>query len=241
MLVKTSVRIIKRTIDVAGAIAGIVLTAPLFPLVAAAVKLTSRGPLFYRQRRAGELVSSAPGRLQFSEFDMFKFRTMRADAERDTGPVLAKSGDPRITPVGRFLRRTRIDELPQFWNILRGEMSLVGPRPERPELLVNLASAIPFFEERMRGLRPGITGLAQINLTYSGRAPAKSAVANCTATLGNPYHMEGAEDSDADGMRLKMLYDMAYAASMESLGSYLATELTVIVRTPMVMLAGLGT
>ena len=237
----SSVRILKRTIDIAGALAGLALTAPLFPLVAAAIKLTSRGPLFYRQRRAGELLSSHLGQLRFSEFDMFKFRTMRVDAERATGPVLATADDPRVTPVGRFLRRTRIDELPQFLNILRGEMSLGGPRPERPELLVNLAMAIPFFEERMRGLRPGITGLAQIHLTYSGRAPAHSEVANCAASLGNPYHIAGAEDSDADGMRLKMLYDMAYAAATESFVSYLSTELSVILKTPLVMIAGLGT
>ena len=109
------------------------------------------------QRRAGMLkaVTECEGQRTpvFVEFGMRKFRTMRVDAERLTGPVLAQENDPRITRVGRVLRKTRLDELPQFWNVLRGEMSIVGPRPERPELLVNLALAIPFFEERMRDIR----------------------------------------------------------------------------------------
>src|SRR5579883_2142027 len=145
------VRIVKRVVDVVGATVGLALSAPLFPIIATAIKLTSPGPVFYRQRRAGML--SAEGEItleQVPTFNMYKFRTMRNDAEKNTGAVLAKKGDPRVTPVGRFLRKTRLDELPQFLNVLKGEMSLIGPRPERPELLVNLAAAIPFFEERMR-------------------------------------------------------------------------------------------
>src|SRR5262245_63402012 len=98
---------------------------------------------------------------------MLKFRSMKPDAEKHTGVVVATADDPRITRAGKFLRKTRLDEIPQFINVLRGDMSIVGPRPERPELAEQLAMAIPYFEERMRDLKPGITGLAQISLSYS--------------------------------------------------------------------------
>jgi lipopolysaccharide/colanic/teichoic acid biosynthesis glycosyltransferase len=178
-----------------------------------------------------EVVDGIP-RPQFREFDMRKFRSMRVDAEKLTGAILAQENDPRVTRVGKFLRKTRLDELPQLWNVLVGEMSLVGPRPERPELLVNLALAIPFFEERMRDIKPGITGLAQISLGYSGKAPENSEVAAFAATLTNPF--------EADDMRMKLLFDLAYAASLESLPAFLRTELKVILKTPLVMFLGLG-
>src|SRR6185369_3090612 len=150
--------------------------------------------------------SRSNGRFRCDEFDMFKFRTMHVDAERLTGAVLAGEDDPRITRVGRFLRKTRLDELPQLWNVLRGDMSLVGPRPERPELLQNLALAIPFFEERMRNVKPGITGLAQVSLGYSGNAPEGSEVLQFRDDLTNPFKMEGADEAEADDMRMKMLF-----------------------------------
>ncbi len=197
--------------------------------------------MFYRQRRAGVLTGTdAATAPRFVEFEMHKFRTMRVDAEKLTGAVLAQENDPRVTKVGRFLRKTRLDELPQFWNVLKGEMSLVGPRPERPELLVNLALAIPFFEERMRDIKPGITGLAQVSLGYTGRAPADSEVAAFEATLTNPFGFEEAEGAEADDMRMKLLFDMAYSATLESLWTYLRTEIAVIVKTPLVMALGLG-
>src|SRR5436309_10765379 len=118
---------------------------------------------------------------------------MRPYAERATGAMLSKQGDTRITRIGHVLRRTRIDELPQFWNVLVGDMSLVGPRPERPELLNNLALAIPFFEERMRNLKPGITGLAQISLGYTGAAPEGSPITEFKAQLTNPFKLDGAD------------------------------------------------
>jgi lipopolysaccharide/colanic/teichoic acid biosynthesis glycosyltransferase len=233
---------VKRTVDVVGAAVGLALTAPFYPVIGAAIYLDSPGPLFYKQRRAGQLIGPGAqhGRFRFVEFHMWKFRTMRPDAEKATGAVLAAKDDPRITRVGKFLRKTRLDELPQFWNVLTGDMSLVGPRPERPELLENLALAIPFFEERMRYVKPGITGLAQVSLGYSGRAPDGSPVAAFREALTNPWKLEGADDSDADDMRMKMLYDLAYSASLEKLSSYLSTELSVIARTPLVMLRGLG-
>jgi lipopolysaccharide/colanic/teichoic acid biosynthesis glycosyltransferase len=235
------VKLAKRAIDVAGSLVGLAATLPFYPLIGAAIYVDSPGPLFYRQRRAGELIGADDGgRFRFVEFSMFKFRTMRPDAEKLTGAVLASKDDPRVTRVGKFLRRTRLDELPQFWNVLRGDMSLVGPRPERPELLANLALAIPFFEERMRNVKPGITGLAQISLGYQGEAPDGSPITKFKEALTNPFKIEGADGAEADDMRMKMLFDLAYSASLEKLGSFLRTELSVIFKTPLVMLKGLG-
>jgi lipopolysaccharide/colanic/teichoic acid biosynthesis glycosyltransferase len=172
---------------------------------------------------------------------MLKFRSMKPDAERLTGMVVATAGDPRITRVGKFLRRTRLDELPQFLNVLMGDMSIVGPRPERPELAEQLAMAIPYFEERMRDVKPGITGLAQINLSYTGKPFPDSHLAKYEQDLTNPFKMEGTEDALADHMRIKLLYDLAYSAATEELRTFLPLELSILVKTPLVMLRALGT
>ena len=119
-------------------------------------------------------------------------------------------------------------------------MSLVGPRPERPELLQQLAMAIPFFEERMRDVKPGLTGLAQISLGYTGRAFAGSEAAKHENTLLNPFELDETEGSTADDMRMKLLFDLAYAASLERLSSFLEMELTIIAKTPLVMIKGVG-
>lgn len=242
VVVASSVRILKRALDVGAASIGLAVTLPLYPLIAAAIRLESKGPVFFRQRRAGQLVKSdRNGRgLAFREFEMLKFRTMRADAEAKTGVVLAAENDPRITRVGSFLRKSRLDEVPQLWNVLRGDMSLVGPRPERPELMRDLAMAIPYFEERTRDLKPGITGFAQISLEYTGRAPTGSPLRTWLASLTNPYRLDDIDGNLADDMRLKLLHDLAYAASMESLGSYIRMEAYVLLRTPVVMAMGLG-
>ena len=223
------------------AILGLLVTAALLPFLILAIYLDSPGPIFYRQKRAtGVGGRSSGGRCTFANFEMLKFRSMRVDSEKLTGAVLARENDVRVTRVGRLMRKTRVDELPQLWNVLRGDMSLVGPRPERPELFENLALAIPFFEERMRDCKPGITGLAQVSLGYTGRAPIGSTVAQMNDCLVNPFKLENAEGSEADDMRTKLLFDLAYVASLEHFGAFLATELTVILKTPWVMVRGLG-
>jgi lipopolysaccharide/colanic/teichoic acid biosynthesis glycosyltransferase len=238
------VKIAKRAVDVVVATVGLVLAGPIILLVAVAIKLDTRGPVFYRQRRAGMLVETEGANrmsgLMFTEFLMPKFRTMRTDAEKGTGPVLATESDSRVTRVGRVLRRTRLDELPQLWSVLIGKMSLVGPRPERPELLPDLAAAIPLFEERMRYVKPGITGLAQINLTYDGRAPAGSEISKLQSSIVNPFQIDLAEGALADGMRLKLLYDLAYSAALDDLGTYVRMEAEIIVGTPLTMLRAKG-
>jgi lipopolysaccharide/colanic/teichoic acid biosynthesis glycosyltransferase len=132
-----------------------VLAAPAMLLCVLAVKLTSRGPAFYSQLRLG---------LNGRPFRIYKLRTMYHECELQSGPRWATANDRRVTPVGRLLRSTHLDELPQLWNVLRGEMSLVGPRPERPEFVPELARFIPLYRKRML-MRPGLTGLAQVQLS----------------------------------------------------------------------------
>lgn len=146
---------VKRLFDIIASAAGLILGAPLVALAAIAVKLTSPGPVFYRQTRSGRF-----GRT----FSMAKLRTMRVDAEKN-GAIWCGRNDPRVTWVGRFLRKYRIDEIPQLWHVLSGDMSFVGPRPERPEIIAELAKEIPFYEERLM-VQPGITGWAQVSYPY---------------------------------------------------------------------------
>lgn len=240
------VRLAKRLIDIAGATAGLALTWPVMIPIAIAIRLDSPGPIIFTQRRSGPLVEDgtdgkgADGKYRWATFDIYKFRTMRNDAEKGTGAVLATKGDPRITRVGGFLRKTRLDELPQFWNVLRGDMSLVGPRPERPELLEALAHAIPYFEERTRGIKPGLTGLAQISLGYSGNVSPDSEAGKVLATLANPFGVEEAEGAIADDMRNKLMFDLAYAASLEDFWSWLRMELHILAKTPLIMVLSKG-
>ncbi|MCI0529833.1 MAG: TIGR03013 family PEP-CTERM/XrtA system glycosyltransferase [Nitrospira sp.] len=149
---------LKRATDEALSTLGLSACSPIFLLLALLIKLTSPGPVFYRQERVGE-----DGRI----FTLYKFRSMRVDAEEVTGPVWAEDWDPRVTPIGRIMRKLRLDELPQMFNVLKGEMSFVGPRPERPAFVQKLRELIPYYDLRF-SVKPGITGWAQILYHYGG-------------------------------------------------------------------------
>jgi lipopolysaccharide/colanic/teichoic acid biosynthesis glycosyltransferase len=225
-------RVLKRVMDVVLAIGLLILLAPVMLLTALAVKLTSPGPVIFRQTRVGlnlrqgrrdrRTQNSGPpdavgerrdptrdrrrvhsyGR----HFTLYKFRTMRVDAEKN-GAQFAVKGDPRVTPIGRFLRKTRLDELPQLWNVLKGEMSLVGPRPERPEFIEQLSEQIPDYLARL-GLKPGLTGIAQIVNGY---------------------------DNDLEGFRRKVAYDLLYLQNC-----CLWNDIKILLRTIRVVLTGSG-
>ena len=206
--VPATVAAAKRCFDIAVALLALAITSPLWPLLALAIRLDSRGPVIFRQMRVGRV-----GTRRTELFEMWKFRSMRADAERLSGAVWASKRDPRITRVGWLLRKTRLDELPQLVNVLRGDMSIVGPRPERPGFYGRLEQAIPFFAERTCGLRPGITGLAQVRQGY---------------------------DTCIDDVRRKVGFDHAYAMRLTGLGTWFMADLGIVVRTVAVMVMGRG-
>lgn len=150
-------RFTKRLVGLILSLVMFVAAFPLMVLTALAIKLDSKGPVLFSQERVGE---------EGKVFNIYKFRSMRTDAEQETGPVWAADSDPRITKVGRIIRRLRIDELPQLWNVLKGDMSFVGPRPERPFFVERLLKTIPYYKERFV-VKPGVTGWAQVKYTYA--------------------------------------------------------------------------
>jgi exopolysaccharide biosynthesis polyprenyl glycosylphosphotransferase len=170
----------KRVIDIVVSAIGLLLSAPICLLTALAIKLDSRGPILYRQERLGRNEES---------FTIYKFRSMVEGAEADAGPVWAAKGDPRITRVGQIIRTLRIDEIPQMVNVLKGQMSLVGPRPERPFFVQTLSKKIPYYYLR-HSIQPGITGWAQISYSYG--------------------------DSEKDAIE-KLQYDLYYIKNMSAL------------------------
>jgi lipopolysaccharide/colanic/teichoic acid biosynthesis glycosyltransferase len=204
---KTTARA-KRGFDIV--LAGLILLActPLFPLIALAIRLDSRGRILFSQLRIGRVRDD-----RTELFNMFKFRTMYSNAEALSGAVWATKGDPRITRVGYFLRKSRLDELPQMINVLRGDMSLIGPRPERPGFYQKLEDQIPFFAERTYGVAPGITGLAQVNQGY---------------------------DTCIDDVRSKVGFDHSYALALSSPMSWLKTDVAIALKTLSVMVNGRG-
>ncbi len=154
--VRKSFERFKRGFDLAFAMLGLMVSLPVIGIAALFIKLTSKGPVLYKQNRLGK-----DGKV----FQIYKLRTMGVDAEKGTGAVWAVQNDPRVTPVGRILRKTHIDEIPQFLNVIKGDMSIVGPRPERPEIIQTLKTAINHYEQRL-SVKPGITGLAQVLHKY---------------------------------------------------------------------------
>ncbi len=198
----------KRTLDIVVAVIGILLTAPLWPLIGLAIKLDSPGEIFYRQIRVGRMLTT-----HTELFQIIKFRSMRFDAEKGTGAVWAQRSDPRVTRVGRFIRKTRLDELPQMLNVLYGDMSVVGPRPERPALYARLERDVPFFVDRTSGLRPGVTGLTQVRQGY---------------------------DNSIEDVRRKVAYDAAYAMQLSTLRGWFVTDLTIMFATLRTMITGRG-
>lgn len=206
--VPQKVRTAKRVFDVMLATIGIVLSLPLFPLIALAIKLESKGPVFFKQLRIGQ---SLPRHIDI--FMMIKFRTMGVDAESKSGPTLAKKNDMRITRVGKFLRKTRLDEIPQFINVLQGDMSMIGPRPERPSFCRRLEREIPYFTDRTYGIKPGITGLSQVHQGY---------------------------DECLEDVKNKLGYDLSYSLSLTSISNWLKADIGIVFATIKVMILGRG-
>ena len=198
----------KRCCDIVCACIGLMVTLPIFPLIALAIRLDSKGPVFYHQIRMGYQKNDC-----VCLFMIHKFRTMQHNAESETGPIWSPRNDPRITRVGHFLRKSRLDELPQLWNVLMGDMSIVGPRPERPGICNHLDSHIPFYSERTVDVLPGITGLAQITVGY---------------------------DETLDDVKAKVAFDHAYALSLSSPWQWLKMDGYIICKTLLMMFAGKG-
>ncbi len=168
---------LKRLMDVLTSLIILIISLPVIIITAIAIKLTGRGPIFFKQERSG---------MNGNAFKIIKFRSMYEDAEENTGPVWSSKDDPRVTKVGKIIRRVRIDELPQMINVLKGQMSVVGPRPERPFFVEKLSQEIPYYKRRLK-VRPGITGWAQVKHKY---------------------------DESVEDVKIKLRYDLFYIENM---------------------------
>jgi lipopolysaccharide/colanic/teichoic acid biosynthesis glycosyltransferase len=218
--------IVKRTIDIIGAIVGLAISAPLWIIIPLAIKLDSKGPVLYFQERVGQdrrrrnrrgvLIDSRQRRTNPDRrtrrshgrpFGIVKFRTMCRDAEKQSGPVWAIHDDPRITRVGHILRKTRFDEIPQLLNVLAGDMSLVGPRPERPYFVERLDGTVKDYRNRFK-VKPGITGLAQVEHKY---------------------------DENLDDVNFKVKYDLTYIGNWN-----LTQDIKILLKTVIVVLTARG-
>ena len=206
--IPTNVLKLKRAMDIILAIIGLLFALLLLPFIAICIKLESSRPVIFKQMRIGRADNTFT-----SIFWMYKFRSMQQHAERESGAVWASKQDPRITRVGLFLRRTRLDELPQLYNVLLGDMSIIGPRPERPGFYAKLETAIPYFCERTWGLKPGITGLAQVNQGY---------------------------DTSIEDVRAKVAFDHIYALNLADTKSWLSMDVSIMFKTLWVMVSGRG-
>ena len=203
-----SVQLGKRVFDIVFAALGLLLLSVLLIPIALAIKLDSKGPVLFRQTRVGRSTPEAT-----YLFQLIKFRSMRVDAEAQSGPAFACPNDPRVTGIGGFLRRTRLDELPQLYNVLVGDMSVIGPRPERPWFVRQLDQDYPFYTERTCGLRPGITGLAQVNQDY---------------------------EASVRDVNTKIGYDHAYVLRLSNAWSWLTTDVGILIKTVYVVFARTG-
>ncbi|PKG80823.1 sugar transferase [Colwellia sp. 75C3] len=206
--VHPGIALLKRVIDLVFSIGCLLLTLPLFVVIALMIKFSSQGDIFYCQLRVGKMKAG-----KVVHFNMIKFRTMVTNAEASSGAVWATSNDNRLTSIGKLLRKVRLDELPQFINVIKGDMSLIGPRPERPEIVIELDKAIPFYSERTYDMTPGITGLAQVNQGY---------------------------DTCIDDVKAKIAYDFAYSLSLTKLHRWLLMDLKIIFKTILIMVLGRG-
>lgn len=200
--------IAKRVSDICIAIVGLCIFLPLFPFIAVAIKMNTPGPVFYRQLRVGEIKHN-----YVEVFMLIKFRTMGLESESASGPVWATATDNRATGVGKFLRKTRLDEIPQLINVLLGNMAIVGPRPERPIFCGKLEQHIPYYLERTSGVRPGITGLAQVNQSA---------------------------DTCLEDVENKLYWDHAYALSLVNMSSWLKADIKIILQTFQTMVMSRG-
>jgi len=194
----------KRVFDVLFSLFAMIILLPIVPFIALAIKLDTHGPVFYLQQRLGQSQQA-----KNKVFNIVKFRTMGTDAEKDGVARLAEKADPRITRVGRFLRKTRLDETPQFINVLLGDMSVIGPRPERPELTTSIDQKMPFFRERTYQVLPGLTGLAQINQSYL---------------------------SSVNDINQKLAFDHAYSLAITKPSTWIRTDIHILIQTVLTVL-----